>query len=81
MNDMGTMNDRVKEFLYLDTKKHVLINRENGRNVYFYRFDFMKIHFLTSNLANYIDILNYSVVDYIISEAELSDNDYEQEEI
>ena len=41
----------------------------------------MKIHFLTSNLANYIDILNYSVVDYIISEAELSDNDYEQEEI
>ena len=75
------MNDRVKEFLYLDTKKHVLINRENGSNVYFYRFDFMKIYFLTSNLVNYIDIPNYSMADYIISEAELSGNGYEQEEI
>ena len=55
----GTMNDRVKEFLYLDAhKKLVLINGENGSNVYFYRSEFMKIHFSTSNLANYIDILN-----------------------
>ena len=41
----------------------------------------MKIHFLTSNLANYIDILNLSMADYIISEAELPDSDYQQEEI
>ena len=36
----------------------------------------MKIHFLTSNLANYTDILNLSMADYIISYAELPDSDY-----
>ena len=42
----GTMNDMVKEFLYLDTsKKRVLINGVNGSHVSFYRFDFMKINF------------------------------------
>ena len=52
------MNNRVKEFLFLNTKKRVLINGENGSNIYFYRFDFLKIHFLTSNLRNYIGVLN-----------------------
>ena len=54
----GSMDDRVKDFLYLNTKKRVLINGENGSNVYFYRFDFLKIYFLTSDLANYINLLN-----------------------
>ena len=54
----GTKNEKVKEFLYLGTKKRILINGKNSSNVYFYHFDFMKIHFLTSNLENYIDILS-----------------------
>ena len=41
----------------------------------------MKLHFLTSNLANYIDILNQPIADYIISEAEFSKSNYEREEI
>ena len=45
-----SMNKRVKEFLLANTKKRVLINGENGSNVYFYRFDFLKMHFLTSLL-------------------------------
>ena len=32
------MNDRVKEFLFLNTKKRVVINGESGSNVYFFRF-------------------------------------------
>ena len=52
----GDMNSRVKEFLYQNTKKRVLINGENGSNVYFYRFDFLKIHFLTSDLRQYINL-------------------------
>ena len=54
----GPMNNRVKEFLFANTKKRVLINGENGSNVYFYRFDFLKIHFLTSHLRNHIDIIH-----------------------
>ena len=54
----GSMDERVKDFLYLNTKKRVLVNGENGSNVYFYRFDFLKIHFLTSDLANYINLVN-----------------------
>ena len=53
----GSMNNRVKEFLFNNTKKRVLINGENGSNVYFYRFQFLKIHFLSSNLSDYINIL------------------------
>ena len=51
----GTMNDRVKEFLFLNTKKRVVINGESGSNVYFFRFDLLKIHYLTSNLDNYMN--------------------------
>ena len=29
------MNDRVKEFLFLNTKKRVVIKGESGSNVYF----------------------------------------------
>ena len=46
------IDERVKEFLYLNTKKGVLINGENGSNVYFYRFEFLKVHFITSFLVN-----------------------------
>ena len=53
----GSMNSRVKEYLFNNTKKRVLINGENGSNVYFYRFDFLKIQFLTSNLRQYINLL------------------------
>ena len=53
----GSMNNRVKEFLFNNTKKRVLINGENGSNLYFYRFQFLKIHFLSSNLRDYINIL------------------------
>ena len=52
------MNNRVKEFLFANTKKRVSINGENGSNVYFYRFDFLKIHFRTSRLRNHIDIIH-----------------------
>ena len=54
----GAMSDRVKDFLYLNTKERVLVNGENGSSVYFYRFDFLKILFLTSHLANYINLLS-----------------------
>ena len=51
---LGRMKDqRVKEFLYLNTKKRVLINGENGSNIYFHRFIFLKVHFITSALAQY----------------------------
>ena len=53
----GSMNSRVKEYLFNNTKKRVLINGENDSNVYFYRFDFLKIQFLTSNLRQYINLL------------------------
>ena len=52
------MNNRVKEVLFANTKKRVLINGENGSNVYFYRFDFLKIHFLTSHSRDHIDIIH-----------------------
>ena len=52
----GLMKSRVKEFLFQNTKKREFINGENGSNVYFYRFNFLKIHFLTSNLRNYISV-------------------------
>ena len=48
----GSMNDWVKDFLYITTKKMVLVNGENGSNVYFPRVDFLKIHYLSSNLDN-----------------------------
>ena len=51
------MNNRVKEFLFPNTKKKVPISGQDGSNAYFYRFDFLKIHFLTSHLRNYIDII------------------------
>ena len=54
----GLMNNRVKELLFANTKKSVLINGENGSNIYFYRFDFLKIHFLASHLRNHIDIIH-----------------------
>ena len=54
----GAISDRVKDFLYLNRKKRVLVNGEDGSRVYFYRFDFLKIQFLTSDLANYINLLN-----------------------
>ena len=53
----GVMNNRIKEFLFENTKKRVLINGENGSNIYFYRFQFLKIHFMTSNLSEYINLL------------------------
>ena len=43
---------------YFPTLKRVLINGENGNNVYFYWFDFWKIHFFTSHLRNHIDVIN-----------------------
>ena len=49
----GTRNDRVKKVLS-NTKKRVLINGEIGSNVYFFTFDFHKIHYLSSNLDNYV---------------------------
>ena len=52
----GPMNNRVKVFLFSNTKKRVLINGENGSNFYFYWLDFLKIHFLTSHLRNDIDV-------------------------
>ena len=46
---LGRMKDqRVREFLYLNTKKRVLINRENDSNVYFHRFIFLKVQFIAS---------------------------------
>ena len=53
----GSMITRVKEFLFENTKKRVLINGENESNVYFYRFKFLKIYFMTSNLIKYINLL------------------------
>ena len=53
----GLMNDRIKKFLFLYNKKRVLVNGQNGSNTCFYRFNFLKIHFLTSRLRNYIDIV------------------------
>ena len=51
---LGRMKDqRVREFLYLNTKKRVLINGESGSNVYFHRFIFLKVQFITSALAQY----------------------------
>ena len=38
-------DQRVREFLYLNTKKRVLINGENGSNIYFHRFIFLKVQF------------------------------------
>ena len=49
------MNDRVKGFLYLSTKKRVLVNGESGSNVYFFKFDFLKIQYLLPNLDNYMN--------------------------
>ena len=66
------MSNRVKDFLNLNTKWRVLVNGENGSTVYFYRLDFLKIHFLTSNLANYKNLLNNWISEYIIREADFS---------
>ena len=44
----GVFNTRIKEYLFLNTKKRVPIIGESGSNVYFYRFDFLKIHLLAS---------------------------------
>ena len=53
----GVFNTRIKEYLFLNTKKRVLINGENGSNVYFYRFDFLQIHLLASDLRRYINLV------------------------
>ena len=53
----GVFNTRIKEYLFLNTKKRVLINGENGSNVYFYRFDFLRIHLLASDLRRYINLV------------------------
>ena len=53
----GDMKSRVKEYLFDNTKKRVLINGESGSNRYFYRLDFLKIHFLTSDLRQYTNLL------------------------
>ena len=51
---LGRMKDqRAREFLYLNTRKGVLINGENSSNVYFHRFLFLKVYFITSALAQY----------------------------
>ena len=42
----GRLDGKVKDYLFSNTKKRVLINGENGSNVFFYRFEFLKIHFL-----------------------------------
>ena len=54
----GPLNNRVKKCLFSNTKRRVFINGENGSNVYFYRFDFLNIHILTSHLRNHIDIIH-----------------------
>ena len=67
----GSMNNRVKECLFNNTKKRVLINGENSSNVYlFYRFQFLKIHFLSFNLSGYITKLITS--EFILNDAEVS---------
>ena len=53
----GVFNKRIKEYLFLNTIKRVLINCENGCNVYFYRFDFFKIHLLASDLVRSINLV------------------------
>ena len=42
----GRFDIRVKEYLLVNTKKRVLINGENGSNVFFHRYEFLKIHSL-----------------------------------
>ena len=39
---------------------------------YIFRLDFLKIYFLTCNLANYINLLNNWMAEYIIREADFS---------
>ena len=41
----GLINNRVKERLFQNTIKKVIINGVNGSSVYFCCFDFLKIHF------------------------------------
>ena len=53
----GKMDDRVKEFLYVNTKKRVLVNGESGSSVYFRRFIFLKVIFITSRLAEYTHLI------------------------
>ena len=53
----GFMNTRIIEFSFNNAIKRVSVNLENGSNVYFYRFQFLKIHFMTSNLSDYINLL------------------------
>ena len=36
-------------------KTRVLINGESGSNIYFCHFDFLKIHYISSDLDNYIN--------------------------
>ena len=53
----GKMDDRVKTFLYANTKKSVLVNGESGSGVYFHRFIFLKLIFVTSRLAEYSHLI------------------------
>ena len=62
----------MKDFLNLNTKWRVLVNGKNGINIYFYRLDFLKVHFLTSNLANHKNLLNNWIAEYLIREADFS---------
>ena len=73
------INNRVKEFFYFPIQKRVFINGQNGNNVYFYRFDFLKIHFLTFSLRNNIDIINSEkkkiMTEYLLTEVEISSDE------
>ena len=71
----------------------VLFNGQNGRkegscqrsnesNAYFYRWDFFKIHFLTSRLRNYINIVQtWKMADYLLTEVELSHYEIQDKEV
>ena len=45
------MDDRVNEFLYVNTKIRVLVNGESGSSIYFHRFIFLKLIFDESDVA------------------------------
>ena len=47
----GPFDTRVKEYLFANTKKIVLISGENDSNVFFHRFEFWKINFFISRLS------------------------------
>ena len=48
----GSFDSRFKDFLSKNTKKRVLINRENGSNTYFRKFDVLKSFFFQQTNQN-----------------------------